>query len=101
MDGSALALGGPRQRALLAMLLLEANRPVSRDRLIDGLWGAQSPPTAQRSLETYISRLRALLGADRIVKRAPGYLARIEPRRVGSRPFRGSGRAITGGIASR
>ncbi len=71
------------------MLLLEANRPVSRDRLIDGLWGAQSPPTAQRSLETYISRLRALLGADRIVKRAPGYLARIEPGELDLDRFEG------------
>jgi YVTN family beta-propeller protein len=79
VDGRALVLGGPKQRALLAMLLLDANRPVSRDRLIEGLWGARPPPTAQRSLDTYISRLRALLGADRIIKRAPGYLARVEP----------------------
>jgi YVTN family beta-propeller protein len=79
VDGRALILGGPKQRALLAMLLLEANRPVSRDRLVDGLWGPRPPPTAQRSLDSYVSRLRALLGVDRIAKRAPGYVVRVEP----------------------
>ena len=53
-----LVLGGPKQRAVLAMLLLEANRPVSRDRLIDGLWGESPPPSARHTLEDYVSRLR-------------------------------------------
>ena len=78
LDGRTLSLGGPKPRALLVILLLEANKPVSRDRLIDGLWGERAPPTAQRSLDTYISRLRSLLGPDRIVRRPPGYLVRVE-----------------------
>ena len=45
-DGRELPLGGPKQRAVLAMLLLRANQVVSRERLIDGLWGARPPPTA-------------------------------------------------------
>ena len=79
LDGRLLALGGPKQRALLAMLLLHANEVVSRDRLIEGMWGAHAPPTAQRSLDTYISRLRSLLGAERIERRAPGYLVCVAP----------------------
>jgi len=78
-DGRTLTLGGPKQRALLAILLLDRNRVVSRDRLLDGLWGERPPATAERSIESYVSRLRALLGAERIERRAPGYLIRIEP----------------------
>jgi YVTN family beta-propeller protein len=77
-DGSALSLGGPKQRALLALLLLHANEPVSRDRLIDGLWGAHPPPSAAHTLDDYVSRLRKALGAGRIERRPPGYLLRIE-----------------------
>ena len=46
--GHALSLGGPRQRAVLAMLLMEANRPVSKDRLMDGVWGERAPPVPAR-----------------------------------------------------
>jgi DNA-binding SARP family transcriptional activator/ABC-type transport system substrate-binding protein len=79
IDGRAVPLGGPKQRALLALLLLDANEVVSRDRLIDRLWGERPPASAQRSLDSYVSRLRALLGADRIERRAPGYLLNVEP----------------------
>jgi peptide/nickel transport system substrate-binding protein len=79
VDGAAAALGGPKQRALLAMLLLHPNEVVSRDRLIDGVWGERPPVTAQRSLESYVSRLRTILGADRIQRRPPGYALRLEP----------------------
>ena len=57
----AVELGGEKQRALLAILLLNANEPVSADRLIDGLWGEQLPPTALKTLQGYISRLRKAL----------------------------------------
>jgi DNA-binding SARP family transcriptional activator len=79
VDGRALPLGGPKQRALLALLVLNRNEVVSRDRLIDSLWGERAPESAQRSLDTYVSRLRSLLGADRIERRPPGYLLRVEP----------------------
>ena len=56
-------LGGGKQRALLAILLLHANESVSADRLIDDLWGEQPPPTALRTLRAYVSRLRKALEA--------------------------------------
>src|SRR5215831_4275808 len=79
IDGQVLPLGGPKQRALLALLLLNANQAVSRDRLVDELWGERAPASAQRSLDTYVYRLRTLLGGGRIERRPPGYLLRVEP----------------------
>ncbi|HZS60792.1 MAG TPA: ABC transporter substrate-binding protein [Gemmatimonadaceae bacterium] len=78
-DDEPLPLGGPKQRSLLAILLLNANKVVSRDRLIDGLWGERPPPGARTTIESYISRLRRLLGADRIAQRSGGYVLRVEP----------------------
>jgi YVTN family beta-propeller protein len=77
-DGREIALGGPKPRALLAMLLLQANEPVGRDRLIEGLWGERPPASAGHNLDDYVSRLRKALGADRIERQAPGYLLRVE-----------------------
>jgi DNA-binding SARP family transcriptional activator len=74
-----IPLGGARQRALLAILLTRANEVVSTDRLIDDLWGEAPPRTALNTLQYYVSQLRKLLGADRIVTRPPGYAVRIEP----------------------
>jgi YVTN family beta-propeller protein len=79
IDGRALSLGGPKQRGLLALLLLDANEVVSRDRLIDALWNELAPTNAQRSLDSYVSRLRSLFSADRIERRPPGYRLRVEP----------------------
>jgi DNA-binding SARP family transcriptional activator/class 3 adenylate cyclase/tetratricopeptide (TPR) repeat protein len=78
-DGRALDLGAAKQRALLAVLLLNANHVVSRDRLIEALWGERAPDTALKALQVYVSGLRKTLGRDRIVTRAPGYELRIEP----------------------
>lgn len=78
-DGRAAALGGPKQRALLAILLLHANEVVSRDRLIEGLWDERPPAAAQRSIDSYVSRLRTQLGKDRVMSRPPGYALRVEP----------------------
>lgn len=78
-DGEDMPLGGPKQRALLAILLLNANVAVSRDRLIDGLWGERPPPTAAHTLDNYISRLRKTLGDGRVSRRAPGYVLQVLP----------------------
>jgi YVTN family beta-propeller protein len=78
-SGRELPLGGPKQRALLAFLLLRANEAVSRDRLIEALWGERPPATAAHTLDTYVSRLRKLLGDDRLTRRPPGYLLRVQP----------------------
>ncbi|MDX6454330.1 MAG: hypothetical protein QOD48_437, partial [Gaiellaceae bacterium] len=77
-DGQALDLGGQKQRALLALLLLEANKPVSRDRLIDALWEEEPTATAQKAIQVYVSQLRKLLGKERLLTRAPGYLLHAE-----------------------
>src|SRR5262249_34317020 len=74
-------------RALLALLLLSANEVVSRDRLVDSLWGERAPESAQRSLDTYVSRLRTLLGAERIERRPPGYLLRVDAGKLDSERF--------------
>ena len=65
-DGAGLALGGPRPRALLALLLLHANEVVSTDRLIDGIWGESPPPSAQGALQVHVHALRKTVGSDRI-----------------------------------
>jgi DNA-binding SARP family transcriptional activator len=73
-----VALGGAKQRALLAVLLLNANRVVSTDRLIDDLWGERPPATAAHSIQVYVSELRKALGRDRLTTQKPGYLLRVE-----------------------
>ena len=77
-DGRAVAIGGARQRGLLALLLLRANELVTRERLIDGLWGDEPPETAPNSLQVAVHALRKLLGAERIVTRGQGYVLRVE-----------------------
>ena len=77
-DDQALDLGGSKQRALLAVLLLEANNVVSTDRLIDALWEDEPPETAVKALQVHVSGLRKLVGRDRLQTRAPGYVLRVE-----------------------
>jgi DNA-binding SARP family transcriptional activator len=76
-DGQQVSLGGSKQRALLASLLLHANNVVSRDRLIDELWGASPPETVSTALQVHVSQLRKALGRDRILTQPPGYLIRV------------------------
>lgn len=78
-DGQALELGGQKQRALLALLLIDANRTVSRDRLIDALWEDQPTATAAQALTVYVSQLRKALGRDRVVTQPGGYVLRVDP----------------------
>jgi YVTN family beta-propeller protein len=76
-DGRLLKLGGAKQRALLAVLLLHANEVVSRDRLIDELWGGSPPETASTALQVHVSQLRKVLGHDLIETRSRGYLLHV------------------------
>jgi DNA-binding SARP family transcriptional activator len=78
-EGRVLPLGGTKQRALLALLLLNANQVVSSDRLIDELWGDEPPESGTAALQVRISKLRRALGAGReaIVTRAPGYVIHV------------------------
>ena len=76
-QGRAVKLGGSKQRSLLAFLLLRPNEAVSRDRLIDELWGDQPPDTAATAIQVHVSQLRKALGRDVIVTQPPGYLIRV------------------------
>jgi DNA-binding SARP family transcriptional activator len=78
-EGRELSLGGPRPRALLAVLLLHANEVVPADRLIDDLWGEDSPEDAAAALRVNVSRLRKALPEDVLVTRSPGYVLVVEP----------------------
>jgi DNA-binding SARP family transcriptional activator len=81
-SGEPIPLGGPKQRALLAMLLLEAGRVVSLDRLVDALWAGNPPPTAVASLQNFVAQLRKALGPNAIETRPPGYVVRLEPEQL-------------------
>ncbi len=85
--GRPLALGGPRQRALLAQLLLSANEVVRRERLMDGLWGDEPPSTAANALQVAVHGLRKALGSGRIARQGPGYVLRAEPGEVDRERF--------------
>jgi DNA-binding SARP family transcriptional activator len=80
--GEPIALGGPKQRALLTILLLEAGRVVSLDRLVDSLWAGKAPATATASLQNFVAQLRKALGPEVIETRPPGYLVRLEPEQL-------------------
>ena len=79
-DGVELDLGPPKQRALLALLLLNANRVVATERLIDDLWGDSPPSTARAALQVYVAGLRKALndGGTNLRTRAPGYVLEVE-----------------------
>jgi DNA-binding SARP family transcriptional activator len=80
----SLPLGGAKQRAVLAILLLHANEVVSSDRLIDELWGAEPPTTASTALQVHVSQLRKTLKADSniLLTRAPGYTIALEAEQL-------------------
>ncbi|HZN90556.1 MAG TPA: BTAD domain-containing putative transcriptional regulator [Thermoleophilaceae bacterium] len=96
-DDRRIDVGGPRQRALLALLLLNANEVVARDRLIDELWGEEPPASAVKTLQANVSRLRGSLnggeggrgnGAGRLETHGHGYLLRVEPGELDADRFR-------------
>ncbi len=78
-----LALGGPKQRALLADLILNAGTVVATSRLIDDLWGDDPPQTADHTVETYVSRLRRILRdgsrSEVVLTRSAGYMLDVTP----------------------
>jgi DNA-binding SARP family transcriptional activator len=83
-----LPLGGARQRSLLALLLLHANEPVSREHLIEGVWGAERPSTIAAALNVHLSKIRKLLAAAAadtdatLVTELHGYVLQIDPERL-------------------
>jgi DNA-binding SARP family transcriptional activator/tetratricopeptide (TPR) repeat protein len=92
-DHREIGLGGAKPAAVLAILLLHPNEVVSSDRLIDELWDEHPPPTAGKSLQVHISRLRRALGnghgADGgpVLTRSGGYVLNVEPEQIDSARF--------------
>jgi serine/threonine protein kinase/WD40 repeat protein len=82
-----LSLGGPKQRIVLAHLVLGANRVVSAEHLIDALWSEDLPDEPKSTLQVYVSRLRSVLGSESVEARAPGYLLRAEREEVDALRF--------------
>ncbi|MFF4993419.1 BTAD domain-containing putative transcriptional regulator [Streptosporangium saharense] len=82
-EGGPLPVGGPRTRALLAMLALDAGRVVTVERLIDGLYGHQARGNVANALQAQVSRLRQLLGRAATVEFTPaGYRLAVSPQEV-------------------
>jgi YVTN family beta-propeller protein len=95
-NGHSVDVGGGKQRALLALLLIRPGQAVSTDALIDALWGAHPPRRAESSMHAYVSRLRRVLGRDRLLRSSHGYRLVVEPEELDATRFEGllaSGRA--------
>jgi DNA-binding SARP family transcriptional activator len=86
--GRDVALGGLKQRSVLAILLLHANEVVSSDRLIDELWGEDAPATAAKTLQVYVSNLRKVLREGLLLTRAGGYVLQTESAEIDLNRFR-------------
>jgi WD40 repeat protein/DNA-binding SARP family transcriptional activator len=92
-EGRAVALGGPRQRLVLAHLLVHANEVVAAERLIDDVWGKTRPATVRSTLQSYVSHLRKALGIGRIESIGGGYVLRVDVREVDGLRFEALARA--------
>ena len=87
-NDATLDLGGPKPRAVFAMLALVPGEVVSVDRLVDGVWGTDAPDSARRSLQTYVSSLRKTLGTSSIQQRGAGYVLDVDEQQVDIERFR-------------
>jgi predicted ATPase/DNA-binding SARP family transcriptional activator len=87
VEGEPVALGGQKRRELVAALALEAGEVVSRDRLIDALWGEDPPDTARNTLQVYVSQVRKLLPDGVLETRANGYRLAVDPSAVDAFEF--------------
>jgi len=85
-DGS-ISLGGPKQRIVLAHLVLSANQVVPAEHLIDAVWGEELPEDPRATLQVYVSRLRSAIGLDVIEGRTPGYVLRTSRDEVDALRF--------------
>jgi YVTN family beta-propeller protein len=86
-EGRLAPLGGTRQRAVLAILLLHRGEVVSVDRLVDELWGERPPGTATKTVQVYVSRLRKELGQAVVLTRGHGYVLEVEPDQLDAASF--------------
>lgn len=86
-DGTGIPVGGPRVRALLALLALEPGRVVGADQLVDGLYGEEPPEGVANALQSQVSRLRRALGRDRVEFHPAGYRLVADPMDVDASRF--------------
>src|SRR4051794_24847930 len=86
-DGRAVAGGGRRAAAVLAVLAIDSGRTVLRDVLIEHVWGPEPPPTAAHALEVQISALRKALGPGAVLTRDGGYALEVDPAGIDARRF--------------
>ena len=86
-SGDALPIAGARLRTLLLLLALDANRIVSSDRLIDGVWGDEPPQAAGNALQALVSRLRRAAPGLTVESAANGYRLAIDPDRIDAARF--------------
>src|SRR5205823_2836115 len=102
-EGAAVALGGRKQRALLAELLLRRGAAVPRERLVDVVWGDRPPASAITALQVYVHGLRRAVGAERLETHGTAYRLRVEPEELDIARFErllGDARAaVTAGAA--
>jgi len=99
-DDGPLKLGGPKQHAVLAHLIIRANRVVPAGLLIDELWGDEPPETARNTLQTYVYRLRKVLGDGRMEAGSGGYLLYAEPNEIDAGRFEALVREAKGSMLS-
>ena len=78
-DGGPVELTGGKQKALLALLLLDAGRVLSVERVIDALWGDDVPESARKMVQIFVSQLRKQLPPGLIETRPPGYRCARRP----------------------
>jgi predicted ATPase/DNA-binding SARP family transcriptional activator len=98
--GQDVPLGGPRQRAVLALLVLAEGRVVPAGRLVEEVWGGRAPPGAAKTLRSYVSRLRSALGPEvAVVSRGGGYAVSVGPGQLDAGRFErlvAEGQAVLG-----
>ena len=103
--GGPVELARGKERALLALLLLHRNEPVSTDRLIEELWGERPPGTPQKTVQVYVSRLRKALGGDRLRTTPAGYVLETSDSELDIAEFErltaAAREALTGGDTAR
>jgi DNA-binding SARP family transcriptional activator len=85
--GGPIPLGGPKQRAVLAHLVLRSNQLVPAETLIDQIWPEEPPDKARNVIQTYVSHLRKALGHDRIESNGRGYRVRLDPSELDAARF--------------
>jgi DNA-binding SARP family transcriptional activator len=89
-DGRTVALGGARPRAVFAVLALNPNQPVSAERLAVALWGEDVPPSAVKTVQVYVARLRKAFGDPAVLVTTPaGYRLRVRPGELDAERFEG------------